>query len=130
MQRLAHTKGEIAVSRAAASKGLSMVLATHSTMSLEDVAMQGKGNPYAIHLLMLKDREMMEELLRRAESEFSLSFLSQPLVTLSLTLFVCLLLLGAGYKAVFLSADCLFLGKRLNEHRNGFILPRVCAGRI
>jgi (S)-2-hydroxy-acid oxidase len=31
--------------------------------------------------------------------------------------------LDAGYKALFLSVDCPYLGKRLNEYRNGFILP-------
>ncbi|KAK4862976.1 hypothetical protein LT330_010687 [Penicillium expansum] len=81
MQRLAHTDGEVAVSRAAARKGLCMILATHSTVSLEEVILQGSGNPYGMHLLMLKDRALMGQLVKRAE------------------------------------------GKRLNEHRNGFVLP-------
>ncbi|OJZ80363.1 hypothetical protein ASPFODRAFT_65902 [Aspergillus luchuensis CBS 106.47] len=98
MQRLAHPDGELAVSRAAARKNLGMVLATHSTVGLEEVAMQGNGNPYAIHLLMLKDRALMADMIKRAEE--------------------------AGYKAVFLSADCPRLGKRINEYRNNFILPK------
>ncbi|KAL7649294.1 hypothetical protein ACMYSQ_012283 [Aspergillus niger] len=67
MQRLAHPDGELAVSRAAARKNLGMVLATHSTVGLEEVAMQGNGNPYAIHLLMLKDRALMADMIKRAE---------------------------------------------------------------
>ncbi|PIG90219.1 hypothetical protein AARAC_003670 [Aspergillus arachidicola] len=94
MQRLAHPDGELAVSRAAARKNLAMVLATHSTVGLEEVAMQGNGNPYSIHLLMLKDRALMANMIRRAEE--------------------------AGYKAVFLSADCPRLGKRINEGREEF----------
>ncbi|KAE8415488.1 FMN-dependent dehydrogenase [Aspergillus pseudocaelatus] len=97
MQRLAHPDGELATSRAAARKNLGMVLAMHSTVSLKEVAMQGNGNPYAIHLLMLKDRALMKDILRKAEE--------------------------AGYKAVFLSVDCPTLGKRINEHRNNFIIP-------
>lgn len=70
MQRLAHPDGELAVSRAAARKNLGMVLATHSTVGLEEVAMQGNGNPYAIHLLMLKDRALMADMIKRAEGVF------------------------------------------------------------
>lgn len=30
---------------------------------------------------------------------------------------------AAGYKAIFLSVDTPVLGRRLNEHRNNFLLP-------
>ncbi|KAE8317250.1 FMN-dependent dehydrogenase [Aspergillus transmontanensis] len=97
MQRLAHPDGELATSRAAASRNLGMVLAMHSTVSLEDVSRQGSANPYGIHIIMLKDRALMKQILRKAED--------------------------AGYLAVFLSVDCPTLGKRINEHRNDFVIP-------
>ncbi|KAB8234238.1 alpha-hydroxy acid oxidase [Aspergillus alliaceus] len=97
MQRLAHPDGALATSRAAASRNLGMVLAMHSTVSLEDVSRQGSANPYGIHMIMLKDRALMKQILRRAED--------------------------AGYLAVFLSMDCPTLGKRIDEHRNDFVIP-------
>ncbi|KAA8642599.1 alpha-hydroxy acid oxidase [Aspergillus tanneri] len=97
MQKLAHPDGELATSRAAASSGLSMVLSSYSTVSLEEVIAHGQENPYAIQMCILRDRSIALQLLKRAEK--------------------------AGYRAFFLSVDFPIIGQRLNEYRNGFVLP-------
>lgn len=68
MHRLAHPDGELATSRAAAKYGLAMGLSSYSTESLEDVIAQGSNNPYAMQLCVLRDRDVIEQLVRRAES--------------------------------------------------------------
>lgn len=45
-----------------------MGLSSYSNYSLEEVASQGLGNPYAIQMCVLKDRSLTEQLLKRAES--------------------------------------------------------------
>ncbi|PWY96175.1 FMN-dependent dehydrogenase family protein [Aspergillus sclerotioniger CBS 115572] len=95
--KLAHPDGELATSRAAAKFGICMGLSSYSTCSLEDVALQGCGNPYAIQMCVLRDRSLTLQLLERAEK--------------------------AGYKALFLSVDVPVLGKRLNEYRNEYQMP-------
>ncbi|BCS30189.1 alpha-hydroxy acid oxidase [Aspergillus puulaauensis] len=99
MHKLAHPDGEVATSQAAANQGVAMALSSYSTCSLEDVAQEGngRGNPYAIQMCVLKDRAITVQLLKRAEAQ--------------------------GYKALFLSVDNAVLGKRLNEYRNSFALP-------
>lgn len=69
MHRLAHPDGEIATSRAAAKYGLCMGLSTYSTSSLEDVAAQGNGNPFALQLSALRDRRTTLRMIKRAESK-------------------------------------------------------------
>ncbi|PLB42156.1 alpha-hydroxy acid oxidase [Aspergillus candidus] len=96
-QKLAHPDGELATSRAAAKHGICMGLSSYSNYSLEDVAAQGLGNPYAMQMCVLRDRSLTLQLLKRAEK--------------------------AGYKALFLSVDVPVLGKRLNEYRNNYQLP-------
>lgn len=67
MHRLAHPDGELATSRAAARYGLAMGLSSYSTESLEDVIAQGRSNPYAMQICVLRDRQVIEQLIRRAE---------------------------------------------------------------
>ncbi|KAL1848488.1 hypothetical protein Daus18300_013589 [Diaporthe australafricana] len=97
MHKLAHPEGEVATSKAAAAEGICMGLSSYSTVSLEDVAQQGLGNPYFMQVCVLKDRQTTLQLLQRAEA--------------------------ASYKAIFVSVDCPVLGRRLNEMRNRFTLP-------
>ncbi|KAH7126430.1 (S)-2-hydroxy-acid oxidase [Dactylonectria estremocensis] len=97
MHRLAHPDGELATSRAAAKAGIAMGLSSYATESIEDVGAQGLGNPYAMQVCVVKDRAVTLQILQRAEA--------------------------AGYKAILLSVDVPVLGRRLNEYRNGFILP-------
>lgn len=74
-----------------------MVLSSFSTTSLEDVAAQGKGNPYGMHAMFLADRALLLQGIQRAEK--------------------------AGYKALFVSVDLPAIGNRLSETRNGFTFP-------
>ncbi|KAF7557086.1 hypothetical protein G7Z17_g961 [Cylindrodendrum hubeiense] len=97
MHRLAHPDGELATSRAAAKAGICMGLSSYATESIEDVGAQGLGNPYVMQVCVVKDRSVTLQILKRAEA--------------------------AGYKAIFLSVDVPLLGRRLNEYRNGFVLP-------
>ncbi|KAL2413142.1 Oxidase FUB9 [Exophiala dermatitidis] len=97
MHKLAHPDGEKATSGAAAAMNIGMCLSSYSTTSLEEVAAQGKGNPYMMQMCVVKDRTLTKQLLDRAEA--------------------------AGYKALFLSVDVPVLGRRLNEYRNDFTLP-------
>ena len=71
MQKLAHPDGERGTSRAAAALGVAMCLSSYSTTSLEDVIKEGSGNPYAVQACVVKDRNITEQLLRRAESMHS-----------------------------------------------------------
>jgi (S)-2-hydroxy-acid oxidase len=106
MQQLAHPVGELGTSRAAASQGVTMTLSTFSNTSLEDVIRAGRETPrsngipspeYWLQLYCFQNRKTSESLLRRAEA--------------------------AGYKAVVLTVDTPYLGKRYNEIRNKFLLP-------
>ncbi|PWN53141.1 FMN-dependent alpha-hydroxy acid dehydrogenase [Violaceomyces palustris] len=96
---LAHADAELATSRAAASKGVNMVLSSWSNTPSDLVAEQGRGKgiSYAHQLSAVKDQETNLSILRTAEK--------------------------AGFKAIFLSVDCPWLGRRLNEMRNHFSLP-------
>lgn len=71
MHCLAHPDGELATSRAAAKYGLAMALSSYSTISLEDVRAQGQGNPYAMQLCVLRNRDITRQLLRRAEGKWA-----------------------------------------------------------
>ncbi|KKY20024.1 putative flavin-containing amine [Phaeomoniella chlamydospora] len=105
MHRLAHRDGELATSRAAAKMGIPMGLSAYATESCEDVISQGGDNPYIIQINFLEKREIMSELLSRAETRVSGH-------------------VEAGYKAVFLTVDVPVFGIRMNEYRNSFGLPK------
>jgi (S)-2-hydroxy-acid oxidase len=72
MHKLAQSDGEIATSRAAAKNGIAMGLSAWSTCPMEDVIAEGKGNPYAFQVTLLKDRSIALKMLKRAESRFPL----------------------------------------------------------
>lgn len=67
MQRLAHPDGEVATSRAAAAMHLPMCLSSYGNTALEDVKLQGNGNPYMMQMCVVKDREKTRQLMRRAQ---------------------------------------------------------------
>lgn len=73
MHKLAHPDGEAATSRAAASQNLCMGLSVFSTCALEDVIAESNGNPYFMHISMIKDKEACKSTIKRAEGKF-LSF--------------------------------------------------------
>ncbi|KAF9332138.1 Hydroxyacid oxidase 1 [Podila minutissima] len=107
MQRLANDAGEKATARAAAKAKKCMILSSWSTTSAEDTIEAGKEVPedlsspglplYWFQLYVYKDREVTEQLIRRVEK--------------------------AGYKALVITVDTPFLGRRLADVRNVFKLP-------
>jgi 4-hydroxymandelate oxidase len=95
-QRLAHPEGELATARAAGRAGTCMVLSTLSTSLVEDVVKASSG-PVWFQLYVFKDRAATEALVRRAES--------------------------AGARALVLTVDAPFLGRRERDVRHRFQLP-------
>ncbi|KAG0203902.1 Hydroxyacid oxidase 1 [Mortierella sp. GBA30] len=108
MQRLANDEGEKATARAAAKAKKCMILSSWSTTSAEETIEAGREVPvrqdtpglplYWMQLYVYKDRVMSEKLIRRVEK--------------------------AGYKALVITVDTPFLGRRLADVRNVFKLPK------
>ncbi|KOX21728.1 2-hydroxy-acid oxidase [Saccharothrix sp. NRRL B-16348] len=94
-QRLVHPDGESGVARAAAAAGVPNVLGMLGAEPIEDVA--AAGGAHWLQLYWLKDRQVVADLLRRAE--------------------------GVGCRAVVLSVDVPVMGRRVRDLRNGFALP-------
>lgn len=92
MARLAHESGELAVARAAYAAGITQVLSSLSTYSIEEVAEVG-GNSW-FQLYVYRDRTITEHLVARAEE--------------------------AGFKAIVLTVDVPVTGLRENLLRVGF----------
>ena len=92
MARLAHPDGELAIARAAARAGITVVLSSLSTYSMEEVADIGAGAWFQLYVF--KDRSISEHLVRRAKS--------------------------AGYRALMLTVDLPVPGLRENLTRSGF----------
>lgn len=96
LQRMAHPEGELAVTRAAAARGITNVLSTMSSTSLEDVAAVPNA-PLWFQLYVYKDRDVVRDMVQRAEE--------------------------SGYSALVLTVDTPLLGKREADIRNGFGAP-------
>lgn len=97
MQRLAHSEGEIATARACSKQGIIMGLSSFATASLEDVKEASGSNANVLQLYLFEEREHSVKLINRAKK--------------------------AGYKAVLLTVDTPYLGRRNLEIRNQFKLP-------
>ncbi|XP_034567697.1 hydroxyacid oxidase 1 [Notolabrus celidotus] len=102
MQRMAHPEGEIATARACKAVGTGMMLSSWATSTIEEVmssttASQCGEGVLWLQLYIYKDRELTLSLVRRAEA--------------------------AGYKAIFVTVDTPYLGRRWNDMRNHFQLP-------
>uniref|UniRef100_A0A8H7TMN2 FMN hydroxy acid dehydrogenase domain-containing protein n=1 Tax=Bionectria ochroleuca TaxID=29856 RepID=A0A8H7TMN2_BIOOC len=107
MQRMAHPDGELATARGCGAFGTMMGLSTFSTTSLEDVKAAadearlkaGFEGPSecVLQIYLFENRQTSLDLIRRAED--------------------------SGYRAIVLTADTPFFGRRLTEIRNGFRLP-------
>ena len=65
--KLAHPDGELATARAAGSLGALMVVSAHSSYSLEEIA-EVAGGPLWLQVYLLKDRELTQDWIRRAEA--------------------------------------------------------------
>jgi 4-hydroxymandelate oxidase len=94
---MAHPEGESAMARAAASRGIHMVVSTSATTSLEDVATAAPNGARWFQLYLYKDREAAREMIKRVEI--------------------------AGYQAVVFTVDRPYLGRREADLRNNFGLP-------
>lgn len=93
---LAHPEGECATAQAAGQSGTLMVASTFASRSLEDIAGAASG-PLWFQLYMYRDRQTTEALVHRAEA--------------------------AGYRAIVLTVDTPYLGRREQDMRNHFTLP-------
>ena len=94
-QRLAHPDGELATARAAAAVGLTMVLSTFSTVSLEEVR-AATAAPLWFQLYVHQDRGITRALVERAAA--------------------------AGFAALVLTVDVQEIGRRERDERNAFRL--------
>lgn len=100
MQRMAHPEGETATARACRAVGTGMMLSSWATSTIEEVMSAITASPGGVLWLQLyiyKDRELTLSLVRRAEE--------------------------AGYKAIFVTVDTPYLGRRWDDMRNRFKLP-------
>lgn len=97
MQCLAHSDGELGTARACKKAKIAMGLSSFATKSLEEVARESGENANVLQLYLFEEREHSRKLIARAKK--------------------------AGFKAVFLTVDTPFLGRRNLEIRNQFKLP-------
>ncbi|XP_076000330.1 2-Hydroxyacid oxidase 1 [Genypterus blacodes] len=102
MQRMAHPEGETATARACLAADTGMMLSSWATSTIEEVmsamtSSVGGGGVLWLQLYIYKDRELTLSLVRRAEE--------------------------AEYKAIFVTVDTPYLGRRWNDVRNRFKLP-------
>ncbi len=96
MQKLAHPDGELAMARAAAATGTTMILSTASTYPMEDIRAQCPG-PMWFQLYCNKDPAITKALVEKAEAH--------------------------GFAALVVTADLPVLGNREIDLRNGFRMP-------
>lgn len=97
MQRLAHSEGEVATARACRKENIIMGLSSFSTSSLEEVSEASGENANVLQLYLFEVKDESVRLIERAKK--------------------------AGYKAVLLTVDTPYLGRRNLEIRNQFKLP-------
>ena len=97
MQCLAHSDGETGTANACRDMNIAMGLSSFATKTLEEVAEASQDNPNVLQLYLFEDRDHSIKLINRAKK--------------------------AGFKAVFLTVDTPFLGRRNLELRNQFKLP-------
>lgn len=94
-QHLAHANGETALARAAARAGVPYAASTLSSLPIEEIT--ASGATVWFQLYWLRDRQLVAELVERAEA--------------------------AGCAALMLTVDVPVLGRRLRDLRNSFALP-------
>jgi isopentenyl diphosphate isomerase/L-lactate dehydrogenase-like FMN-dependent dehydrogenase len=99
LQGLAHPDGELAMARAAADANALMIISTTATYSVEEIANASceRGGTTWFQLYVFNDREASRDLVRRVEE--------------------------VGCKALVLTADTPYLGRRERDIRNQFHIP-------
>lgn len=95
--RIAHSQGELAVTRAAGRAGIPWSLSTMGTRSIEECAAANPAGEKWFQIYTWKDRGLVEELVGRAAA--------------------------VGYGAVILTVDTAVLGRRERDVRRGMTLP-------
>jgi L-lactate dehydrogenase (cytochrome) len=95
--RIAHSEGELAVTRAASRAEIPWSLSTMGTRSIEDCAAENPNGDKWFQIYTWKDRGLVEDLVGRAKA--------------------------AGYGAVWLTVDTAVLGRRERDVRRGMTLP-------
>lgn len=95
---LAHPDGELAVARAVTAAGTIQVVSTAATYSLEEVAAAAPSGIRWFQLYCYRDRGITRSLVERAAA--------------------------AGYRALCLTVDAPFVGRRERDIRNRFGLPQ------
>ena len=95
--RIAHSQGELAVTRSAERAGVPWSLSTMGTRSIEECAEANPTGAKWFQIYTWKDRGLVEELVGRAKV--------------------------AGYGAVWLTVDTAVLGRRERDVRRGMTLP-------
>ena len=96
LNRLAHPEGELAAARAAGAAGTIMVASTVATFTLEEISAVATG-PLFFQLYICKDRGITRELVDRATD--------------------------ARYRALVLTVDLPYLGRRERDVRRAFTIP-------
>ncbi|ODQ65853.1 FMN-dependent alpha-hydroxy acid dehydrogenase [Nadsonia fulvescens var. elongata DSM 6958] len=95
--QMAHSDGEVGTARACKSQNWAMGLSSYSNRSYQEVKDAGEDSAVFFQLYVFKKRNITEDLVRRVEK--------------------------AGYKALALTVDTPYLGRRYSEIRNKFCLP-------
>ncbi|MGW4372696.1 alpha-hydroxy acid oxidase [Streptomyces albidoflavus] len=94
--QLAHPEGEVATARGAGEAGALLTVSMFASRTLEDIAAAASG-PLWLQLYWLRRREVMRDLIRRAEA--------------------------AGYRALVLTVDAPRVAYRPRDAANGFAVP-------
>ena len=94
--RIAHSQGELAVTRAAERAGIPCSLSTMGTRSIEELAAVSNGDKW-FQIYTWRDRGLVKELVDRSKR--------------------------AGFTAVWLTVDTAVLGRRERDVRRGMTLP-------
>ncbi|CAN5255606.1 alpha-hydroxy acid oxidase [soil metagenome] len=100
LQRMAHPEGESATARGAAAAGTLMAVSTTASVPLAEVAAASDG-PKWFQLYRVQDADFTDDLVRRAAE--------------------------ARYRALVVTVDLPFLGRRLRDLANDFVLPEGIA---
>ncbi|MFI8458162.1 alpha-hydroxy acid oxidase [Kitasatospora sp. NPDC085464] len=93
--RLVHPDGELATARAARRAGIPVTVGTLSSLPLARIAAEGARTWFQLY--WLRDRQKVSDLVKEAEE--------------------------VGCEAVMLTVDVPWMGNRLRDVRNGFVLP-------
>ncbi|XP_045910285.1 hydroxyacid oxidase 2 isoform X1 [Micropterus dolomieu] len=94
---LAWHEGEMATARATEALNTCYITSTYSTCSVEEIAAAAPNGYRWFQLYVYRDRKLSEQIVHRVE--------------------------GLGYKALVLTVDVPYTGKRRNDIRNQFKLP-------